>query len=265
MAGFDETTLRFGPTGEKKYVHGAFTKLYLGILARARSLDSMEDAEILPEFAGIVVSDRYQNYFNPRWKHVAGNQASLAHILRDYEDCAESYPDAVWPVQAQRARRGMIHAWHAACEQGLSAIPANALKPLEHEFRHAVLAGRACPVCRARRTARSSRPAASCSNSAKSAATTCSASPGTPASADEQHQRARRPPAETQQKISGAWPATTSPKTGSTSEATSTPPASTAGTPWTSCTTSWSAGPGDPRTGILPVTAAETRTTHHHA
>ena len=35
----------------------------------------------------------------------------------------------------------MIHAWHAACEQGLSAIPADALKPLEHEFRHAVLAG----------------------------------------------------------------------------------------------------------------------------
>jgi hypothetical protein len=141
VAGFDETTLRSGPAGEKKYVHGALTKLYSAFWLGARSLEAMKDAGILPEFAGIVVSDRYQNYFNPRWKHVAGNQACLAHILRDYEDCAESYPDAVWPVEAQRALRGMVHAWHAACEQGLPAIPADALKPLEHEFR---LAGLAC-------------------------------------------------------------------------------------------------------------------------
>jgi transposase len=141
VAGFDETTLRSGPAGEKKYVHGAFTKLYSAFWLGARSLDSMEDAGILPGFAGIVVSDRYQNYFNPRWEHVAGNQACLAHILRDYEDCAESYPGAVWPVQAQRALRGLIHAWHAACEQGLPAIPDDVMKPLAHEFRHAVLAG----------------------------------------------------------------------------------------------------------------------------
>ena len=106
-----------------------------------RSLDSMQDAGILPGFAGIVVSDRYQNYFHPRWEHIAGNQACLSHLLRDYEDCAESYPGAVWPVQAQRALRGLIHAWHAAREQGLDAIPAECAEPLEHEFRHAVLAG----------------------------------------------------------------------------------------------------------------------------
>jgi transposase len=141
VAGFDETTLRSGPAGEKKYVHGAFTEEYSAFWLGARSLDAMEDAGILPDFAGIVVSDRYQNYFHPRWEHIAGNQACLSHILRDYQDCAESYPGTVWPVQAQRALRGMIHAWHAACEQGLAAIPAGVLKPLEHEFRHAVLAG----------------------------------------------------------------------------------------------------------------------------
>jgi hypothetical protein len=32
-----------------------------------------------------------------------------AGLLRDYQDCAESYPGAIWPVQAQRALRGMIH------------------------------------------------------------------------------------------------------------------------------------------------------------
>ena len=122
-------------------MHGAFTERYSAFWLGTRSLDSMEDAGILPGFAGIVVSDRYQNYFHPRWEHIAGNQACAAHILRDYEDCAEAYPGAVWPVQAQRALRGLIHAWHAAREQGLEAIPAGVREPLEHEFRHAVLAG----------------------------------------------------------------------------------------------------------------------------
>jgi transposase len=141
VAGFDETTLRSGPAGEKKYVHGAFTERYSAFWLGARSLDSMAGAGILPGFAGIVVSDRYQNYFHPRWEHIAGNQACLSHLLRDYEDCAGSYPGAVWPVQAQRALRGLIHAWHAAREQGLDAIPGGVREPLEHEFRHAVLAG----------------------------------------------------------------------------------------------------------------------------
>ncbi len=61
VAGFDETTLRSGPAGEKKYVHGAFTEEYSAFWLGTRSLDSMEDAGILPGFAGVVVSDRYQN------------------------------------------------------------------------------------------------------------------------------------------------------------------------------------------------------------
>jgi transposase len=141
VAGFDETTPRSGPAGEKKYVHGAFTGRLSAFWLGSRSLDSMEEAGILPGFAGIVVSDRYQNYFSRRWERIAGNQACAAHLLRDYEDCAETYPGAVWPVQAQRALRAMIHEWNRAVEQGLPAIPADALAPLEHEFRHAVLAG----------------------------------------------------------------------------------------------------------------------------
>ena len=141
VAGFDETTLRSGPAGEKKYVHGAFTELYSSFRLGSRSLDSMENAGILPDFAGIVVSDRYQNYFSTRWEHIAGNQACYAHLLRDYEDCAESYPGAVWPAQAQRALRGIIRAWHAALDQGLPVIPGDVLTPLEREFRHAVLHG----------------------------------------------------------------------------------------------------------------------------
>ena len=48
VAGFDETTLRSGPAGEKKYVHGAFTELYSAFWLGTRSLDSMGDAGILP-------------------------------------------------------------------------------------------------------------------------------------------------------------------------------------------------------------------------
>ena len=141
VAGFDETTLRSGPAGEKKYVHGAFTGRLSAFWLGSRSLDSMEEAGILPAFSGIVVSDRYQNYSSARWEHVAGNQFCLAHLLRDFEDCAETYPGAVWPVQAQRALRGLIHEWHRAVELGLPAIPEEVLPPLAREFRHAVLAG----------------------------------------------------------------------------------------------------------------------------
>jgi hypothetical protein len=141
VAGFDEATLRAGPAGEKKYVHGAFTGRHSAFWLGTRGLDTMEGAGILPDFAGIAVTDRYQNYWNPRREHILGHQACLAHLLRDFEDCAETYPGAIWPVQAQRALRGMIREWHAAVDQGLPVIPADDLKPLEREFRHAVLAG----------------------------------------------------------------------------------------------------------------------------
>src|SRR6202042_914471 len=51
VAGFDETTLRSGPAGEKKYVHGAFTGRYSAFWLGTRSLEAMEDAGILPDFA----------------------------------------------------------------------------------------------------------------------------------------------------------------------------------------------------------------------
>jgi transposase len=68
-------------------------------------------------------------------------QACAAHILRDLQDCAETYPGAGWPEQAQRALRGLIRAWHAAREQGLPAIPGDIREPLETEFRRAVTVG----------------------------------------------------------------------------------------------------------------------------
>jgi transposase len=141
VAGFDETTLRSGPAGEKKYVHGAFTELYSAFHLGTRSLETMKEAGILPFFAGIAVTDRYRGYFSETWAGLAGHQACAAHLIRDFADCAEIYPGAGWPEQAQRALRGLIRAWHAAREQGLPAIPAEIREPLELEFRRAVTVG----------------------------------------------------------------------------------------------------------------------------
>ena len=141
VAGFDETTLRSGPAGEKKYVHGAFTELYSAFHLGTRSIETMKKGGILELFAGIVVSDRYQGYFSETWENFAGHQACAAHLIRDFEDCAETYPGSGWPQQAQRALRGLIRAWHAAREQGLPAVPAETRLPLELEFRRAVTFG----------------------------------------------------------------------------------------------------------------------------
>jgi transposase len=141
VAGFDETTLRCGPAGTKKYVQAAVTELHSAFFLGRRTLESFRDFGILPGFAGIVVSDRYANYFHHGWKHIAGNQACCSHLIRDYEDAAESYPKAIWPAQAQRALRGLIRAWHTASDAGQAEIPPDIAGPLLKEFRHAVLAG----------------------------------------------------------------------------------------------------------------------------
>jgi Transposase IS66 family len=183
VAGFDETTLRSGPGRGEEVRPRPFTEEYSAFWLGARSLDSMADAGILPEFAGVVVSDRYQNYFHPRWKHIAGNQACLAHILRDYQDCAETYPGAVWPQQAQRALRGLIRAWHAAASGAWPPSPPT--WPIRWRTSSGTPSLRAWPACRAypaRNTPPDSGPAASCWNSAATAAKTCSGSPRTRAS-----------------------------------------------------------------------------------
>ena len=247
VAGFDETTLRSGPAGEKKYVHGAFTEEYSAFWLGARSLDSMADAGILPGFAGIVVSDRYQNYFHPRWEHIAGNQACLAHLLRDYQDCAETYPGAIWPVQAQRALRGLIHAWHAACEQGLPAIPDDVLKPLAHEFRHAVLAGLASvPRVPGPKNSTKQRPGREllefCRDRRGDVLRFTADTTVWPT--NNISERGVRP-LKTQQKISGRLASDDVTQHRLDIRSYIDTARSTARTPWTSCTTSRSAGHGD--------------------
>jgi transposase len=94
---------------------------------------------VFPDLSGaVIVHDRYQNYDKiPGVLH----QLCTQHLLRDLEDAAQSYPDTIWPRQAAEALRALIHASNVAREQGLTAVPADAIATDLRLFRHAVLAG----------------------------------------------------------------------------------------------------------------------------
>lgn len=141
VAGFDETTIRAGAAGYKDYVLSASTETATVYHLGGRDLASFAGFGILPSFAGIAVHDRYPAYFCDSWKHLAGHQVCTAHLLRDFQDAGEYYPEAVWPVQAQRALRGLIRAWHTARDADQAAIPAEVADPLIREFRQAILVG----------------------------------------------------------------------------------------------------------------------------
>ena len=53
------------------------------------------------------------------------HQLCTPHLLRDLEDAAQAYPDAIWPGQAADALRALIHAANLARDQGLAAVPAD--------------------------------------------------------------------------------------------------------------------------------------------
>jgi hypothetical protein len=86
VVGFDETTLRCGQAGQKKYVLSASTENATAYHLGGRDLDSFAEFGILPAFTGVAVHDRYGNYFHPRWDKLAGHQACTAHLLRDFAD-----------------------------------------------------------------------------------------------------------------------------------------------------------------------------------
>jgi transposase len=141
VVGFDETTLRAGPAGTKRYVLSASTPDYSVFYLGGRDLDSFRRFGILPSFGGIAVHDRYQNYYHWGWTQLTGHQACCAHLLRDFTDAAECHPGAHWPTQAQRALRGLIHASHHAHDTSLAQIPPLVSDPLVSEFRHAIRVG----------------------------------------------------------------------------------------------------------------------------
>jgi transposase len=63
------------------------------------------------------------------------------NLLRDLEDAAQTYPDAIWPGQIADALRGLIHAANLSRDQGLAAVPGDMTAEHLTLFRRGVTVG----------------------------------------------------------------------------------------------------------------------------
>ena len=142
VAGFDETTLRAGPAGQKKYVLGAFTEQHSLFFLGARTLESFRDFGILPGFAGVVVSGPVRQLL-PCWLGVRRRASGvsfppaqgLSGRCRELprRDLAGAGAAGAARTDPRLARRPRCRPW--------AAIPAGTAGPLILEFRRAVRAG----------------------------------------------------------------------------------------------------------------------------
>ena len=143
----DETPLRVGPrtpaVGKKeaeRYLLVACTELYTHYLLGDRSLTTFK-AFVVAELAGsVIVHDRYQNYDSAALGTLV-HQLCTAHLLRDLDDAAQVYPDAVWPVQIADALRALIGEANRARAQALAAIPDDVRDTLLRRLRNGMLVG----------------------------------------------------------------------------------------------------------------------------
>jgi hypothetical protein len=138
----DETPLRVGPGPKtrKKYLLVACTDLLTCYFLGDRSLGSFRKFVFadLGDGGTVLVHDRYQNYdAMPGVLH----QLCAQHLLRDLEDCAQAYPDEIWPGQAGEALRGLIHAANVSRDKGLAAVPGDDMAAGLALFRNAVRVG----------------------------------------------------------------------------------------------------------------------------
>jgi len=138
----DETPVRAGPgpAWRKRWLLTAATPLLTCYtLAPDRSVASFAQF-VLPDVAGVVVHDRYLGYDHPR-AGIGAHQLCCAHLLRDLEDAAQTYPDATWPAHITAALQGLIHAASHARERGLPAVPACSATPFITAYRDAITTG----------------------------------------------------------------------------------------------------------------------------
>jgi transposase len=136
----DETPIRSGPgpKANKKYLHVACTNLLTYYFLGDRDLASFK-AFVYSDLHGtVIVHDRYACY--DTFDGVS-HQLCCAHLLRDLEDAAQSYPGEIWPVQIARELRALIHQANLARDRGQGAVPGDTIAGHLRLFRHGVLAG----------------------------------------------------------------------------------------------------------------------------
>ena len=176
----DETPIRSGPgpKTKKKYLQVACTSLLTYYFLGDRDLPSFKDF-IYSDLHGTV--DRARPVRQLRPLHGVSHQLCTAHLLRDLEDAAQSYPDAIWPGQIAEALRGLIHAANLARDQGLAAVPGEMTAEHLTLFRRGVTVGLS-QVRRVPGAKTSSRQPGSCWNACGTAKPTCCGSCPTPPS-----------------------------------------------------------------------------------
>jgi transposase len=137
----DETPLRAGPgpAWRKRHLLVACTPSLTYYALGDRTIASFARF-VLPDLAGVVVHDRYQAYDSTQLGTLT-HQLCCAHLLRDLEDAAQTYPQANWPAQITTALQGLIHAANQARGQHLPAVPADISGPLITAYRDGVAAG----------------------------------------------------------------------------------------------------------------------------
>ena len=172
----------------------------------------------------MIVHDRYVNY-----DHFTGvsHQLCTAHLLRDIEDAAQSYPDAIWPGQIAEALRGLIHAANLARDQGLAAVPGEMTAEHLTLFRRGVTVG----LSQVRRVpgAKTKQPPArlllECLRHREADVLRFLTDTAIPPTSNQAERDLR--PSKTQQKISGRLRSDKPPATGTPSADTPPPPPST--------------------------------------
>ena len=117
----DETPLRAGPgpKARKKYLQVACTSLLTYYFLGARDLPSFRQFVYSDLHGTVVVHDRYVNY--DAFDGIS-HQLCTQHLLRDLEDAAQSYPEAIWPGQIADALRSLIHQANLARDHGLARL-----------------------------------------------------------------------------------------------------------------------------------------------
>ena len=136
----DETPVRAGPgpKSRKKYLQVACTNLLTYYFLGDRDLASFKGFVYSDLHGTVIVHDRYQNYDS---FDGISHQLCCQHLLRDLEDAAQAYPDAIWPGQVADALRGLIHQANLARDKGLAAVPEDLTAGELKLFRRGVAVG----------------------------------------------------------------------------------------------------------------------------
>jgi transposase len=131
-----------GKKKAERYLLVACTELYTHYLLGDRSLATFR-ASVLPDraaAAAVVVHDRYAAYDSAEFTGLV-HQLCTAHLLRDLDDAAEVYPDAIWPTQIADALRALIGAANRARAASHTELDPAVRDQLITLFRHGVLDG----------------------------------------------------------------------------------------------------------------------------